>query len=138
MPHETTTYTTATAFRQALEARLANISLRDVIDIQRLRRQVAFDRLLCRLFRDSNAPWMLKGGYAMELRLAESRTTRDIDLGTRRPLRGEGSVTDRIRTSGGQIVTDLLREHISTHYRLLKNCHCRYSLSVRFLRHSLR
>ena len=93
-----TTYTTATAFRQALEARLANIAQRDGIDIQRLRRQVAFDRLLCRLFRDSHAPWILKGGYAMELRLAESRTTRDIDLGTRRPLRGEGSVTDRILT----------------------------------------
>lgn len=91
-----TTYTTATAFRQALEARLANIAERDDIDIQRLRRQVAFDRLLCRLFRDSHAPWILKGGYAMELRLAESRTTRDIDLGTRRPLRGEGSVTDRM------------------------------------------
>lgn len=53
-----TTYTTATAFRQALEARLAKIAQRDDIDIQRLRRQVAFDRLLCRLFRDSHAPWI--------------------------------------------------------------------------------
>ncbi len=28
-----------------------------------------------------NSPWILKGGYAMELRLPMARTTRDIDLG---------------------------------------------------------
>ena len=27
-----------------------------------------------------NAPWLLKGGYAMELRLRSARTTKDIDL----------------------------------------------------------
>lgn len=73
-------YATATAFRQALEARLMNLSRSEGVDIQRLRRQVSFDRLLVRLFKDTNAPWALKGGYAMELRLATARTTRDIDL----------------------------------------------------------
>jgi hypothetical protein len=34
------------------------------LDLQRLRRQVAFDRLLCRLFRHADSPWLLKGGYA--------------------------------------------------------------------------
>ena len=48
--------------------------------MQRLRRQVSFDRLLVRLFADKNAPWLLKGGYAMELRLQRARTTKDIDL----------------------------------------------------------
>lgn len=52
-------------------------------DIQRLRRQTAFDRLLCRLFRETNPPWLLKGGYAMELRIQAARTTRDIDLAIR-------------------------------------------------------
>jgi len=92
------TYTTTTALRQALEARLANISKQQGIDIQRLRRQVAFDRLLCRLFLDPQAPWILKGGYAMELRLTESRTTRDIDLGMRRPMSGAGAVAERMLT----------------------------------------
>src|SRR5690348_9584987 len=49
----------------------------------RLRRQVAFDRLLARLFAESepDPPWLLKGGYAFELRLgAHARTTKDIDL----------------------------------------------------------
>jgi len=48
------------------------------------------------LFHDNRCPWILKGGYAMELRLSESRTTRDIDLGTRRPVKGTGSLAERI------------------------------------------
>lgn len=89
-------YTTATAFRQALEARLNDLARREGVDIQRLRRQVAFDRLLCRLFYEPTAPWILKGGYAMELRLAKSRTTRDIDLGARSPIPGAGRLPERI------------------------------------------
>jgi len=54
------------------------------LDLQRLRRQAAFDRLLCRLFTGADVPWLLKGGYAMELRLKTARTTRDIDLALRR------------------------------------------------------
>lgn len=80
-------YSTATAFRRALEDRLKQESLAEYADVQRLRRQVTFDRLLCRLFHDPHSPWVLKGGYAMELRLKSARTTRDIDLAMRpRPL----------------------------------------------------
>ena len=73
-------YATATAFRMALEDRLMNLSRAEGVDIQRLRRQVSFDRLLARLFKETKAPWALTGGYAMELRLAIARATRDIDL----------------------------------------------------------
>jgi hypothetical protein len=31
------------------------------IDLQRLRRQVSFDRLLARFFSEQNPPWLLKG-----------------------------------------------------------------------------
>jgi hypothetical protein len=51
-----------------LEERLKRASLTDQIDPNRLRRQVSFDRLLARLFREDPAPWVLKGGYALELR----------------------------------------------------------------------
>lgn len=95
----TTTYASATAFRQALEMRLHALAEREGTDLQRYRRQVAFDRLLCRLFQDQRCPWVLKGGYAMELRLSESRTTRDIDLGTRGPVEGVGPLTERILTT---------------------------------------
>jgi len=82
-------YASATAFRSALEDRLKKLAQLENIDLQRLRRQAAFDRLLCRLFANPNAPWLLKGGYAMELRLKTARTTRDIDLAVKQlPMPG--------------------------------------------------
>lgn len=77
-------YASAAAFRVALESRLQKMAQAEGLDLQRLRRQAAFDRLLCRLFAAPDAPWLLKGGYAMELRLKTARTTRDIDLAMRR------------------------------------------------------
>jgi hypothetical protein len=65
---------------KALEERLKRASLTDRIDPNRLRRQVSFDRLLARLFREEPAPWVLKGGYALELRFKAARSTVDIDL----------------------------------------------------------
>src|SRR3984957_8111061 len=76
-------YTTAAAFRRALEDRLQDIAGKESVDLQRLRRQVAFDRLLARLFQLGQPlalPWVLKGGYAMELRIKAARATKDIDL----------------------------------------------------------
>jgi hypothetical protein len=73
-------YATAGAFRRALEERLKSMSQTEQIDINRLRRQVSFDRLLARLFREDPAPWVLKGGYALELRFRSARSTIDIDL----------------------------------------------------------
>jgi hypothetical protein len=76
-------YATAAAFRRALEDRLQDIAGKEGVDLQRLRRQVAFDRLLARLFqagRPRTLPWVLKGGYAMELRIKAARATKDIDL----------------------------------------------------------
>ena len=87
------TYATATAFRRALEDRLAAVAKAEGVDLQRIRRHVAFDRLLGRLFAEGNPPWMLKGGYALELKLVTARTTKDIDLGLDR-LPGSGDQWD--------------------------------------------
>jgi hypothetical protein len=76
-------YKTAGAFRTALETRLQARAQVERTDLQRLRRQVAFDRFLARLFPKGpkgTYPWILKGGYAMELRIRSARTTKDIDL----------------------------------------------------------
>jgi predicted nucleotidyltransferase component of viral defense system len=89
-------YATPAAFRQALETRLGDLARSKGVDIQRLRKQTAFDRLLCRLFQLPGNPLVLKGGYAMELRLAGSRTTRDIDLVARGSLPGPGRLQERI------------------------------------------
>jgi len=74
------TFTDPGAFRRSLEERLLQISRTEKIGIQKLRRQVAFDRLLARLFISSPSPWVLKGGYAMQLRTLNARATKDIDL----------------------------------------------------------
>lgn len=85
-------YATAGAFRRALEERLKGISQTEKIDLSRLRRQVSFDRLLARLFRDEAVPWALKGGYALELRFKSARSTIDIDLTVNRVTQAsEGS-----------------------------------------------
>jgi hypothetical protein len=50
MTDETKSYKTAGAFRAALEARLQARARETGVDLQRLRRQVAFDRFLARMF----------------------------------------------------------------------------------------
>jgi len=87
------TYRTPEALRRALEDRLIATSRHGGGDLPRMRRQVAFDRLLCRLFAKQDSPWLLKGGYAMELRIKSARTTRDIDLALR-SMPGGGSQWD--------------------------------------------
>jgi hypothetical protein len=74
-------YETPQAFRNALEARLRNTAQERGTDLQRLRRRVAFERLLARLFVRDDPPWLLKGGYALELCLEDrARSTLDLDM----------------------------------------------------------
>ncbi|MGB6693095.1 MAG: nucleotidyl transferase AbiEii/AbiGii toxin family protein [Terracidiphilus sp.] len=101
------TYATAGAFRRALEERLKGISQTERVDLNRLRRQVSFDRLLARLFREDAAPWVLKGGYALELRFKSARSTIDIDLTVNSVIRA---------TEGGESATqvrEMLQERAS-------------------------
>lgn len=76
-------YNDAASFRRALEDRLKNIAYEQSIPLDRLRRRVTFDRFLARLFESSSPDqqWLLKGGYALELRFhGLARTTKDIDF----------------------------------------------------------
>src|SRR5437879_2663523 len=100
MPRE---YATAQALRKALEDRLNKTAGAEQIQVNRLRRQVAFDRLLARLFRTNPAPWALKGGYALELRFRTARATVDIDLTVQR-------IAAATEADANQIVRDMLQE----------------------------
>jgi hypothetical protein len=88
-------YDTPQAFRTALQARLRNVAGQRGTDLQRLQRRVAFERLLARLFAGQtrvplgqDPPWLLKGGYALELRLPDrARSTLDLDLSVPDPER---------------------------------------------------
>lgn len=74
------TFNNAADFRKSLEMRLLKQAQAEGIDVQRIRKQVAFARILARLFRQAHSPWILKGGHGMELRLKIARATKDIDL----------------------------------------------------------
>ena len=73
-------YVAGTALRTALAERLRRIAREEAVDLQRLRRQVAFDRFLAGLFSRPGSSWVLKGGYAMELRFRAARATKDLDF----------------------------------------------------------
>ncbi|RDI74410.1 Nucleotidyl transferase [Gaiella occulta] len=74
-------YGDAAAFRQALEQRLRARAAGDGARLARDRKRVAFDRLLARLNEVAPGDWLLKGGFALDLRLADrARATRDVDL----------------------------------------------------------
>lgn len=74
-------YGSGAAFRRALEERLRTRSLEAGVPLVRLRKMVAFDRLLARLVGGPPRRWVLKGGFLMQLRIGDrARTTKDIDL----------------------------------------------------------
>lgn len=75
------TFSSPAAFRQALERRLKTLADERTVPLNTLRLKLLIERLLARLFARPNPPWLLKGGYAMELRYRpKARTTNDIDL----------------------------------------------------------
>ena len=94
---EAQTYSGARAFRQALEAHLQKRAKRGGLVLERLRKQVAFDRFLARMFpaitpQLDSAGWVLKGGYALELRFLHARATKDVDLSLKSGIIAPGIV----------------------------------------------
>jgi hypothetical protein len=105
-------YGSASAFRQALEERLRARAVRDGLELSRLRRLVSVDRLLARLFADGErAPWIVKGGYALEVRFAlNGRATRDLDLAIPSLRRSAmASLIDELTRAVGRDVEDFFQ-----------------------------
>ncbi len=74
-------YQTPAAFRAAVEQRLLNDAAGGGRPVSRARKMLAFDRLLARLREQAPDGWVLKGGFALEVRLGDAaRATRDIDV----------------------------------------------------------
>jgi|SRR6185312_1707249 len=91
-------FRTAAAFKASLEAHLR--ARADVLGVPFSTLQLKFviERLLARLFREENPPWLLKGGFAMDLRFRpRARTTKDIDLSVALVAGGAGSVSAAMR-----------------------------------------
>jgi predicted nucleotidyltransferase component of viral defense system len=73
-------YATDHAFRTALEARIKQVQS-DSAGVSRVRKRIVFERLLARLVAQASGEWVLKGGFALELRLGNvARSTKDADF----------------------------------------------------------
>lgn len=105
------TFTSPKAFRTSLEERLKVISAKEKIAIPRLRKQVAYDRLLARLFSEKDSQWLLKGGYAMQLRIQKARGTQDIDLAMKEMRLKSTDDNER-----GLALLSMLQEEVSKDY----------------------
>jgi hypothetical protein len=69
-------YAHAQKFRQALDERLKSMARAANTSVNDLHKQLVFDRFLARLDPEQ---FVLTGGYSLELRLPNSRSTTDID-----------------------------------------------------------
>ena len=78
-------YETVAAFEAALRTKLHALATKEKT-FQDLRKQVAFDRVLARLQTAAPESWLLKGGLALEYRIARARATLDIDITTKLDL----------------------------------------------------
>jgi hypothetical protein len=71
----------AAAFKASLEAHLRKHAAEQGIPLNTLQLKFVIERLLARLFQNPEPPWLLKGGFAMDLRFRpRARTTKDVDL----------------------------------------------------------
>lgn len=104
------TFKTATAFRASLEAYIKSQAIQKGIDLQTIRRKLAFERFLARINSGNEPLFFLKGGFAMELRIATARATKDIDLTT--VIRGsEGTFIDLIITELEELISQDLGDY---------------------------
>lgn len=133
-----TKFKTAADFRKSLENRLKNIAIENGENLQRIRRKVAFDRLLARIFSTEKHNFFLKGGYAMEVRLKIARATKDIDLTSL--MRKEGKddllsaiILEELRALAERDLGDFFAYHISEARNDLNNAPyggARYSVTA--------
>ncbi len=80
------------AFKASLEAHLRKRAKQTALPFSTLQLKFVMERLLARLFREPNPPWLLKGGFAMDLRFRpRARTTKDIDLSVSLTTGGAGA-----------------------------------------------
>jgi hypothetical protein len=107
-------YQTAAGLRMALEERLNRQAREKGLDVLRLRRHVAFDRFLARIFSAPGSRFVLKGGYAFELWLDRARATKDIDLSFKV---GKGGGQGNNKTVEASALLESLQALVSTNSR---------------------
>ncbi|RYZ41950.1 MAG: nucleotidyl transferase AbiEii/AbiGii toxin family protein [Myxococcaceae bacterium] len=74
------TYASPQAFKRALEDRLHAAASKRGVPLERQRELLIFHRFLARIDARLGSAVTLKGGLVLELRIAQARATKDIDL----------------------------------------------------------
>jgi hypothetical protein len=107
-------FRTAAAFKAALEAHLRNRAEVLGVPFSTLQLKFVLERLLARLFREEDPPWLLKGGFAMDLRFRpRARTTKDIDLSVPLVAGAAGPVSAAMREQLQAAVDQDLGDHLT-------------------------
>jgi hypothetical protein len=110
----TKTYATPEAFKVALEARLKNSAKsRSVsVSVNRVRQRFVMERFLARVVHVFGSTATLKGGLALELRIATARSTKDIDL---RAVGDASEVLPKLKRAAAVDVGDHLSFRVAEH-----------------------
>jgi Nucleotidyl transferase AbiEii toxin, Type IV TA system len=117
----------AAAFKASLEAHLRKRAAERKTPLSTLQLKVVIERLLARLFRAPDPPWLLKGGFAMDLRFRpQARTTKDVDLSVALasgvfPVDFSGALRDRLQEAADVDLGDYLTYRIGTPRQELTN-----------------
>ncbi|MCK8499031.1 nucleotidyl transferase AbiEii/AbiGii toxin family protein [Myxococcus fulvus] len=104
------TYVTDAAYKIALETRIKDAARAQSLQPNRYRQWVVFDRFLGRLHRHFGSRLIIKGGVALELRLARARTTKDVDV---RLAGATPGLLEQLREAGRYDLGDRLRFEIN-------------------------
>lgn len=122
-------YETIAAFESALRARLRDLATKEKT-FQDLRKQVAFDRVLARLQEVAPEAWLLKGGLALEYRVARARTTMDIDISTELTL---DEISDVLARAAALPLDDYFQIEVGERERPVEEIETyRFNITVRY------
>jgi hypothetical protein len=107
-------FNSAAAFKSSLEARMRTRAAQLGVPFQTLQLKFVMERLLARLFHSPGVPWLLKGGFALDLRYRpRARTTKDIDLSVViLPDSAGGDLRERLQTAAATDLGDFLTYRI--------------------------
>lgn len=90
-------YSTPERFKAALLARLKHLAKEQGSVPARLRVRLVFERFLARVVQEFGDAVVLKGGFALELRLDQARSTKDVDL---RVMGSPQGLLERLQEAG--------------------------------------
>jgi Nucleotidyl transferase AbiEii toxin, Type IV TA system len=129
----------AAAFKTSLESHLRKRAEERKVPLSTLQLKFVMERLLARLFHNPDPPWLLKGGFAMDLRFRpRARTTKDVDLSIALvPVQAKadliGAVREQLQEAADQDLGDYLSYRIGEPKQELTNAPkggARYSCEV--------